>query len=71
MRTIKEWRAARGLSIRRLAEEAGVSHRTVYLADAGRQQPSVKLMWKIAAALGTAPLEIAEFHKAITERGEE
>ena len=48
----KELRTARGLSIRKLAEEAGVSTETVYSLEHGRRQPSVRTLGKIARALG-------------------
>jgi putative transcriptional regulator len=47
----KELRAARGLSIRKLAEEAGVSTETIYSLEHGRRQPSVRTLGKIARAL--------------------
>jgi len=47
----KELRAARGLSIRKLAEEAGVSTETIYSVEHGKRQPSVRTLGKIARAL--------------------
>jgi len=47
----KELRAARGLSIRKLAEEAGVSTETIYSLEHGKRQPSVRTLGKIARAL--------------------
>jgi transcriptional regulator with XRE-family HTH domain len=54
----KELRTARGLSIRKLAEEAGVSTETVYSLEHGRRQPSVRTLGKIARALG---VEVKDF----------
>jgi transcriptional regulator with XRE-family HTH domain len=48
----KELRTGRGLSIRKLAEEAGVSTETVYSLEHGRRQPTLRTLGKIARALG-------------------
>ena len=52
----KELRTARGLSIRKLAEEAGVSTETIYSLEHGRRD----FIWpktarKLADALGVRP----------------
>jgi len=49
---LRELRQARGLSIRGLAKEAGVSTETVYSVEHGKRQPSVRTLGKIARALG-------------------
>jgi transcriptional regulator with XRE-family HTH domain len=54
----KELRTARGLSIRKLAEEAGVSTETIYSIEHGKRQPSVRTLGKIAQALG---VEVKDF----------
>jgi transcriptional regulator with XRE-family HTH domain len=54
----KELRTARGLSIRKLAEEAGVSTETVYSLEHGRRQPTLRTLGKIARALG---VEVKDF----------
>jgi DNA-binding XRE family transcriptional regulator len=54
----KELRAARGLSIRKLAEEAGVSTETIYSIEHGKRQPTVTTLGKIASALG---VEVKDF----------
>jgi transcriptional regulator with XRE-family HTH domain len=55
----KELRTARGLSIRKLAEEAGVSTETIYSLEHGRRD----FIWpktarKLADALGVSPEEL-------------
>ncbi len=55
----KELRAARGLSIRKLAEEAGVSTETIYSLEHGRRD----FIWpktarKLAGALGVSPEDL-------------
>ncbi len=54
----KELRTARGFSIRKLAEEAGVSTETIYSLEHGRRQPSVRTLGKIARALD---VEVKDF----------
>ncbi len=49
---LKELREAKGLSVRGLAREAGVSTETVYSVEHGHRQPSVKTLGKLARALG-------------------
>jgi transcriptional regulator with XRE-family HTH domain len=56
----KELRTRRGLSIRKLAEEAGVSTETVYSLEHGRRE----FIWprtarKLADALGVEPRDLA------------
>ena len=55
---LKELRTGRGLSIRKLAEEAGVSTETVYSLEHGRRQPTLRTLGKIARALG---VEVKDF----------
>jgi transcriptional regulator with XRE-family HTH domain len=57
----KELRTARGLSIRKLAKEAGVSTETIYSLEHGRRD----FIWpktarKLAEALGVDPAELVE-----------
>jgi transcriptional regulator with XRE-family HTH domain len=56
----RELRTARGLSIRKLAEEAGVSTETIYSLEHGRRE----FIWprtarKLAEALGVDPRDLA------------
>ena len=64
-RTLREWRAERLLTIRDLARMAGVAPSTIYLTEAGRTIPRPAVMRRIAAALGVAAHEVAEFRSAI------
>jgi transcriptional regulator with XRE-family HTH domain len=57
----KELRTARGMSIRKLAKEAGVSTETIYSLEQGRRD----IIWpktarKLAEALGVDPAELVE-----------
>ncbi len=65
MVTLREARVRRMLTVRRLADLAGVSPATIHLAERGQRVPFFGTMQKIAAALGLEALEIAEFAAAI------
>ena len=67
MNTLKGWREERGITIRELAERAGVATRTLVLAESGRQVPRLVTMRRIADALGVAPLEVEEFARAVRD----
>ncbi len=52
---LREMRLARGLSVRGLAKEAGVSTETVYSVEHGKRQPNLTTLGKLARALGVNP----------------
>jgi DNA-binding XRE family transcriptional regulator len=68
---LREARLQRFLSIRALAESAGVSTRTIVQAEAGRRVPYFATARKIAAALGVEPGDIDEFAVRADEGFEE
>ena len=70
MPTLKETRAARLLTMRELADAAGVALSTLYLAESGRSVPSFRVIRAISAALGVPPGEIAEFAAAVEAAGQ-
>lgn len=65
MRSLREIRSERLLSIRELAREAGVATSTVYLTETGRTTPRPAIVRRLAAVLGVDPLEVDEFRRAI------
>ncbi len=69
MPTLRELRAAKLLTIRDLADRAGVATRTIVQIEAGRLTPRFATMRKIAAALGAEPGEVTEFAAAIEAAG--
>ena len=71
MRTLREWRVQRLLSIDALASKAGVSNKTIVQIENSRQLPTFRTMQRISAALGVEPGEIAEFAAALAERGKD
>ena len=66
-----ELRADRLLSIRGLAQKAGVSQRTVHTVERGITRPTLDTVRKLATALEIDPREVEEFQEAIerTVRG--
>lgn len=70
MQSLRDARLARAMSIRKLGETANVSPQTVVAAEKGKPL-RLESMRRIAAALGVAPLEIAEFRAAIMGDGGE
>jgi len=65
MVTLKEARAARLLTVRALAERAGVAFSTVHLIETGKSTPRFDAILKLSAALGIEPAEVEEFAAAI------
>lgn len=65
MPTLKEARAARLLTVRALAERAGVAFSTVHLIETGKSVPRFDAIRKLSDALGVEPGEIAEFAAAM------
>ena len=68
MATLREARLARTLSQRDLAECAGVTQKTIVDLELGRQEPRLRTIRLIAAALGVEPAEVDEFRRAIEEK---
>jgi transcriptional regulator with XRE-family HTH domain len=65
MPTLKEVRAARLLTVRKLAALAGVAPSTIYLIETGQSAPRFVVIEKLSAALDVEPSEIAEFRAAM------
>jgi transcriptional regulator with XRE-family HTH domain len=59
------------MSVRDLADTAGVSTKTVVQLEYARQRPSYRSMRAISDALGVPAGEIAEFAAALEERGKD
>ena len=65
MPTLRELRADRLLTIRELAQQAGVAPSSIYLIEAGRGTPRLSTMRRLATALGVDPETVEEFQQAI------
>lgn len=68
MKPLRDWRTERLLSVRELAQAAGVTHTTLIQLEHGRQRPHYATMRRIAEALGVPATEITEFAAALKER---
>ena len=66
---LSEARRRNLLSVRRLAEAAGVAPATVYHIEHGRTTPSFRAIRDISAALQMDPLDIEEFAAVIEGTG--
>ncbi len=66
---LRALRAERLLTMRDLARLADVAPSTIYLTETGRTTPHPSVMRRIAAALGVDAHQIAEFRRAIDDRG--
>jgi transcriptional regulator with XRE-family HTH domain len=69
MKTLREARTERLLTLRELADRAGVAFSTIYLIENGKSVPRLSMVRKLADALGVTPGEIAEFAEAIESAG--
>jgi transcriptional regulator with XRE-family HTH domain len=50
---VREWRERRGVSLRELGEQSGVSYVTISRIENGQMSPTVRVLEKLARALGT------------------
>jgi transcriptional regulator with XRE-family HTH domain len=65
MLTLREARARRLLTLRDLAEQAGVALSTLYEIEHGKVRPGFRVMRAVSHALGHEPADITEFAEAI------
>lgn len=57
---LKALREARGLTLKKLGEEVGVSHVMIQRIEMGTKDPSIVLLKAIAAALGVTAGELID-----------
>ena len=65
MKTLREWRIARLMSTRTLANVATISNKTLIDIEYGRRRPHYGTISKLSAALGVEPTEVEEFAVAL------
>ena len=65
MRTLREERVRRLLTVRSLAERAGVAPTTVHLIETGRRRPQFLTIERLSRALEIDPREVAEFRMVL------
>ena len=58
MEKLKELREARALSLRELANEAGVGHNTIFRIEHGQGNVLPRTVRRLAKALGVEPREL-------------
>lgn len=62
---LREWRERRGLSVRGLADKAGVGFATVHRIEVGKISPTVSMLERLAKAL---EIRVADFFSAEPKR---
>jgi transcriptional regulator with XRE-family HTH domain len=67
--SLKQWRRARQLSRRELADQAAVSVATIARIEQGTTQPRPHIAHHLADALGTVPDLVAELAEAVPRLG--
>jgi len=65
MPTLRALRADRLLSIRALAQQAGMAPSSIYNIETGRRAPHLTTIRRIASALGVDPETVEEFRQVI------
>ena len=60
MEKLKELREARALSLRELANEAGVGHNTIYRIEHGQGNALPRTVRRLAKALGVEPRQLTK-----------
>ncbi len=65
MQTLRQARSARMLTIRGLAERAGVSPYTVHQVERGARPPRFATIRRLSDALGVEPETVAEFRRVL------
>ena len=55
---LRTWREAKGWTVYRLGKQAGVDASHITRLEAGRQQPSLAIARRLAAALGRSLAEL-------------
>ena len=65
VRTLRQARAAKMLTVRGLAQAAGCSPHTVHEIETGKRSPRFDTVRRLSAALEVEPTQVAEFRRAM------
>ena len=65
MGTLREERVRHLLTVRSLAERAGVAPTTVHLIETGRRRPQFLTIERLSRALAIDPMEVTEFRAVL------
>lgn len=57
---LRAYRLEKGLTQEQLSERVGVVHSFIHSLESGKKQPSLKMILKLAAALGIKPGEMVD-----------
>jgi transcriptional regulator with XRE-family HTH domain len=71
MKTLREWRLDRLLSVRGFAAKSGVTAKTIVDLEHGRRTPQYETMRQLCAALDVRAADVTEFAEALEERGKD
>jgi transcriptional regulator with XRE-family HTH domain len=71
VKLLREWRSLRLMSARQLAEQAGITQKTLIDVENGRRVPTFQTMRALCDALDVQPEDVEEFVRAIELRGKD
>ena len=71
VKSLRDWRIERLLSLAALAEQAGVTKKTLIDIEHGRRLPHYQTIGAVCRMLNVAPTEVTEFAAALEERGKD
>ena len=57
---LRKYRLERELTLEQLSERVGVVHSFIHSLEVGKKQPSLKMLLKLATALGVRPGELVD-----------
>jgi transcriptional regulator with XRE-family HTH domain len=70
MPSLREWRAERLLSTKKLSALTGVSNKTILDIEHGKRIPTFRTIQRLSEALHVDPKEVTEFLNAIARRSQ-
>jgi transcriptional regulator with XRE-family HTH domain len=68
VKSLREWRIERLLSLGALAKRSGLTKKTVIEAEYGRRQPHYRTIAALCRALDVTPAEVTEFAAALDHK---
>ena len=71
MKSLREWRIERLLSLAVLAELSGVTKKTLIDIEHGRRQPHYGTIAALSGVLNVAPTDVTEFAEALEGRSKD
>lgn len=71
MRSLREWRAERLLSTKKLSALTGVSNKTILDIEHHKRVPTFRTIQRLSETLKVDPKEVTEFADAIARRSQD